>query len=62
MKYTGIIMIVIGALALVASYFSDALFGSGSVDINWIQFIPAALIVIGIPVHIIVNRKATEQA
>ena len=60
MKYTGIIMIVVGALALVFSYLSDRYLGSGTVDYNWIQGIPMLLIIAGLVVHIIVSRKAVK--
>lgn len=62
MKYTGIIMIVVGALALVLSYFSDAYMDSGTVDENWIQAISLALIIFGLIAHIIVSKKALNNA
>ena len=60
MKYTGIIMIVVGALALVFSYLSDRYLGSGTVDYNWVQGIPMLLIIAGLVVHIIMSRKAND--
>jgi hypothetical protein len=60
MKYTGIIMIVVGALALVFSYLSDRYLGSGTVDYNWVQGIPMLLIIAGLVVHIIMSRKAVK--
>ena len=60
MKYTGIIMIVVGALALVFSYLSDRYLGSGTVDNNWIQGIPMLLIIAGLIVHIIMSRRAVK--
>ena len=60
MKYTGIIMIVVGALALVFSYLSDRYLGSGTVDNNWLQGIPMLLIIAGLVVHIIMGRKTAR--
>ena len=60
MKYIGIIMIVVGALALVFSYLSDRYLGSGTVDNNWIQGIPMLLIIAGLIVHIIMSRRAVK--
>ena len=60
MKYTGIILIVIGALILVLSYTTDKFLNSGSVDCNWIQLIGLALIIAGVPTHIHVVGKASK--
>ena len=57
MNKTGIIMIVIGALALVLSYASDRFFSSGTVDYNWIQILSFLLIIAGLVAHILLNKK-----
>ena len=57
MNKTGIIMIVIGALALVLSYASDRFLGSGTVDYNWIQILSFLLIAAGLVAHILLNKK-----
>ncbi|MBQ5912276.1 MAG: hypothetical protein IIW93_04165 [Bacteroidaceae bacterium] len=60
MKYTGIIMIVIGALILLISYASDRFLGSGAVDQNWIQGLAMLLIIAAVPTHIHVTGKASK--
>lgn len=60
MKYSGIIMIVIGALILVLSYVTDKFFSSGAVDHNWVQGIALLLIIAGLPVHIHVTGKSSK--
>lgn len=51
-KYTGIIMIILGALLLVISYFTEL------VDYNWYNFLAFFMIVAGIITHIIVTKKS----
>ena len=60
MKYIGILMIVIGALILVASYATDRFMNSGTVDENWIQVLAMAIIIAGVPTHIYVTGKSTK--
>jgi hypothetical protein len=60
MKYLGIIMIVIGALIMVASYASDKFFNSGTVDMNWLQILAMLFIVFGVPTHIHVTGKSSK--
>lgn len=60
MKYTGIIMIVIGALIIVLSYTTDRFLNSGTVDQNWIQGIALLLIIAGLPTHIHVVGKSSK--
>ena len=60
MKYIGIIMIVIGALILVASYLTDRFLNSGSVDQNWVQILALVIIIFGVPTHIHVTGKASK--
>lgn len=51
MKNLGIIMIVLGALMLVASYFTEL------VDQNWFNGGALALIVLGIIAHIALGKR-----
>ncbi|MDE5560615.1 MAG: hypothetical protein K2J00_02245 [Bacteroidaceae bacterium] len=60
MKYTGIIMIVVGALILVLSYATDRFLNSGTVDQNWIQGLALLLIIAGVPTHIHVTGKSSK--
>lgn len=60
MKYTGIIMIVVGALILLLSYATDRFLNTGTVDNNWIQGLAMFLIIVGIPTHIHVVGKASK--
>ena len=60
MKYTGIIMIVIGALIIALSYTTDRFLNSGAVDQNWIQGIALLLIIAGVPTHIHVVGKSSK--
>ena len=60
MKYTGIIMIVIGALILLLSYVTDRFLNSGTVDQNWVQGLAMLLIIAGVPTHIHVVGKASK--
>jgi len=60
MKYTGIIMIVVGALILLISYATDRFLNTGWVDNNWIQGLAMLLIIVGIPTHIHVVGKASK--
>ena len=46
MKYTGIIMIVVGALILLLSYATDRFLNSGAVDHNWIQGLAMLLLLL----------------
>ena len=49
--YSGIILAIIGAIILVISYFT------GLVDYNFVQFLAALIIIVGICTHIYVNYK-----
>ena len=60
MKYTGIIMIVVGALILLLSYATDRFLNSGAVDHNWIQGLAMLRIVAGVPTHIHAAGKASK--
>ena len=60
MKYTGIIMIVIGALILLISYAADRFWGLGTVDQNWIQGLAMLFIIAAVPTHIHVTGKASK--
>lgn len=60
MKYLGIIMIVIGALIMVASYATDRFMNSGTVDQNWIQVLAMLFIIFGVPTHIYVTGKSSK--
>ena len=51
-KFSGIILVVLGALLLVLSYFADF------VDYNWYNVGALLIIIIGIIVHIIVTKKS----
>lgn len=51
-KYSGILLIVLGALALIVSYFADF------VDYNWYNVSALLLIIIGLITHIQVSKKA----
>jgi len=51
-KFSGIILVVLGALLLVLSYFADL------VDYNWYNVGALLIIIIGIIVHIIVTKKS----
>ena len=51
-KYSGIILVVLGALLLVLSYFADF------VDYNWYNVGALLVIIIGIIVHIVVTKKS----
>lgn len=51
-KFSGIIMVVLGALLLVLSYFADF------VDYNWYNVGALLIIIIGIIVHITVTKKS----
>ena len=54
-KYIGILLIIVSALAIIASYFIP-----GAVDNNLCTVGPLAVMVIGLVVHIIVNKKVTD--
>ena len=60
MKYFGIIMIVIGALIMVASYATDRFMNSGTVDQNWIQVLAMLFIIFVVPTHIYVTGKSSK--
>ena len=51
-KYLGILLIVLGALLLIVSYFADF------VDYNWYNVGALLLIIVGWIVHIQVSKKA----
>jgi hypothetical protein len=51
-KYSGILLIVLGALLLVISYFTEL------VDYNWYNFLSFFVIVAGIITHIVVTKKS----
>lgn len=51
-KYLGILLIVLGALMLIISYFFDL------VDYNWYNVGALLLIIIGLIAHIQVTKKA----
>lgn len=51
-NYIGIAAIVVGALILVISYFTNTL-----VDYNWVQLLALLFIVAGIVGHIIVTKR-----
>lgn len=51
-KYSGIILIVLGALLLVVSYLTSL------ADYNWYNFSAFGIIVIGIITHIIVTKES----
>ncbi len=51
-KYSGIILIVLGALLLVVSYLTKEL-----VDYNWYQVLCLLLIIGGIITHIVVTKR-----
>ncbi len=51
-KFSGIILVVLGALLLVLSYFADL------VDYNWYNVGALLIIICGIVVHIIVTKKS----
>ena len=51
-KYLGILLIVLGALMLIISYFVDL------VDYNWYNVGALLLIIIGLIAHIQVTKKA----
>ena len=51
-KYLGILLIVLGALLLIVSYFADF------VDYNWYNVGAWLLIIVGLIVHIQVSKKA----
>ena len=51
-KFSGIILVVLGVLLLVLSYFADF------VDYNWYNVGALLIIIIGIIVHIIVTKKS----
>ena len=51
-KYLGILLIVLGALLLIVSYFADF------VDYNWYNVGALLLIIVGLIVHILVSKKA----
>ncbi|MBQ6085177.1 MAG: hypothetical protein IJK94_01580 [Bacteroidaceae bacterium] len=51
-KFSGIILVVLGALLLVLSYFADF------VDYNWYNVGALLIIIIGIIVHITVTKKS----
>ncbi len=51
-KYLGILLIVLGALLLIVSYFADF------VDYNWYNVGALLLIIVGLIVHIQVSKKA----
>ncbi len=50
LKYAGIPLIVLGALALVFSYFKDL------VDNNVVQIAGLGLIIVGLVVHIVLQK------
>ena len=50
-KYLGILLIVLGALLLIVSYFADF------VDYNWYNVGALLLIIVGLIVHIQVSKK-----
>ncbi len=60
MKHIGILLVVIGALILVASYVADTFLSAGTTDQNWIQMLAMVLIIAGVPVHIHVTGKASK--
>ncbi len=49
-KYLGILLIVIGAVVLLISYFKEL------VDYNGVQFTGLGLIIIGLVVHILLQK------
>ena len=51
-NYLGILLIVLGALLLIVSYFADF------VDYNWYNVGALLLIIVGLIVHIQVSKKA----
>ena len=51
-KYLGILLIVLGALLLIVSYFADF------VDYNWYNVGALLLIIVGLIVHIKKKKKA----
>ena len=51
-KYLGILLIVLGALLFIVSYFADF------VDYNWYNVGALLLIIVGLIVHIQVSKKA----
>lgn len=53
MKYLGILLIVLGAIALVVSYFTGTL-----VDFNWFNVGSFLLMVLGLVAHILLNKHA----
>ncbi len=50
-KYLGILLIVLGALVLLVSYFFEL------VDYNPVQFFGLALIIAGLIAHIFITKK-----
>ena len=54
-KYLGILLIVLGALLLIVSYFADF------VDYNWYNVGALLLIIVGLIVHIQVSKKAKHE-
>lgn len=56
-KYLGIILVVLGALMLVISYFVDRLRWADLVDHNIYQVLALFLIIGGIVAHIVINKK-----
>ena len=55
MKNLGVLIVVLGAILLIISYFANF------TDYNWVNGGALLLIIIGIVVHIIVSKKAKEE-
>ncbi len=60
-KYTGIILIVLGALILILSYTLDRFAGISLVDYNFVQLGALILVIVGIVTHIILTKKLGEE-
>lgn len=54
MKNLGVILIILSAITLIASYFTD------NTTNNGITFAAAGCFVVGLVLHIILNKKFTE--
>ncbi len=60
-KNLGIILIVLGALMLVASYFLDLWDVVGLVDYNSYQILSLFFIIAGLITHIVVIKKGKDE-
>ncbi|MBO7069563.1 MAG: hypothetical protein J6W52_12970 [Bacteroidaceae bacterium] len=57
----GIILIVLGALLMIVSYFSAKFnlgFLANLVDYNWFQMFALLLIIVGIVAHIVIAKRS----